>query len=58
MVGDDRRLYWIDDDRIHGVFGIHSAALNGTGFQTIIDSGRCVDNLIMISIGFILMWPT
>ena len=34
------RLFWTDDDTVHGQNGIHTATLNGTDVHTIIDSGR------------------
>ncbi len=34
-----KRLYWTDDDTVHGQNGIHTATLNGTDVHTIIDSG-------------------
>ena len=37
---DGKRLYWTDDDKMHGQNGIHTASLNGTDVHTIIDSGR------------------
>ena len=46
--GGAQRLYWVDDDAIHGVFGIHSAFLNGTGYETIIDSGECCENFSVV----------
>ena len=36
---ETKRLYWTDDDKMHGQNGIHTATLNGTDVHTIIDSG-------------------
>ena len=36
---ESKRLFWTDDDRMHGQKGIHMANMNGSNVETIIDSG-------------------